>query len=165
LAKAWKAAKRIQKRDTLIYTDGGAFDGVLRWAFIVVEQLGDESVLTWKENGTLNPGGQHNADVETAETEAIRNAVEYIYKNPSNYEIRSDSKAVIDKLKGNVPNHSANKNIQGIRHRIFDINADPGPWSCNLRWIPRRSDAWSKYVDDLCEKDCDVLDELGEEDD
>jgi ribonuclease HI len=140
------------KKKLKIYTDGGVYTelNIAKWAFIIVEN--DENIVE-RVCGTLNGGGQHNFDVERAESEAIYNAVEYCKINPDNYELYTDSKAVLEKIQRKSWVHTKNPRIPGICNIIDEIKRSPLPISINLSYCKRRSNKWMQEVDDLCYKD------------
>jgi ribonuclease HI len=108
-----------------------------------------DNKILHKDSGTILGSG--GADVERAESEALMRAVSYCKKHPGNYEVRTDSKSMIDKLKGNVSNATGNPHVNGIRRILQEIKQSPLPHSIELKFVSRRSDEWMILVDDMCE--------------
>jgi ribonuclease HI len=131
-----------------IYTDGGVFQdrNEIKWAFVAVEN--DDVV--WKQAGTMACGGKHNEDVERAESEALYQACQRISQHVNNYVIYSDSRSFIDKIQKRCSNATKNPHVKYIQELLSQIKGTPLPYSLTIKWKPRRSDRWSKYVDDLC---------------
>jgi ribonuclease HI len=141
------------KKRLEIYTDGGVYSdlNLVKWAFIVVENNED---MIYSESGDLNGGGEHNFDVERAESEAIFNALNWVRNNSGNYFLFTDSKSVLEKIRRKSWVHTKNPRIPGICNILEEIKNSPLPISVNLSYCKRRSNIWMKKVDDLCYKDC-----------
>jgi ribonuclease HI len=137
--------KKIPK--IIIYTDGGVSkEEYLQWAWYI----NDKTYLT----GTLRRSFDN--DVELAEAEALFSAVDWIYRRFlsgifANYEIQSDSRAVLDKIKKRVNNSTRIPHIKGIQNMLEEIKDSPNPINVNFKWQPRRSNEGMKKVDDLCD--------------
>ena len=131
-----------------LYTDGGYFEDarLLKWAFVEVSG----NVETHREAGEVPFAGNGAANVESAEVEALRRAVDYADSHPGNYEVVPDSRAVLDKVFGNVSNATGNPHVNYLRATAKKINDSPLPVSLTFKYRGRRSDEWAKLVDDLC---------------
>jgi ribonuclease HI len=134
-----------------VYTDGGVYsdDNLVKWAFIVVEN--DEDIIH-QETGELNGGGEHNHDVERAESEALFRACEWCKSEGGNYRLYTDSKSMLDKIQNRVPNATKNPHVKGIQTILKEIKSSPLPSSLTIEWLKRRSNRWMQTVDDYCEK-------------
>jgi ribonuclease HI len=137
----WTGLKTIE-----IYTDGGVYDflNLCKWAIYVPSK-------DHIEKGTFPGSGSY--DVERAESFAILKACEYALNNLGNYTLLTDSRSVLDKIQNRVSNATKNPDIVGIKNLIKKINSNPGPCSLNLKFLRRRSNEFSKIVDDLVSND------------
>jgi len=131
-----------------IYTDGSYFKQLNKviWGFIVV----DNDKIMCSDNCRITGAGK--ADVEWAESEAILQACAFVKENPGNYRLYTDSKSVIDKIEKRVSNATKNPNIKGIQNALKNINNSWNPESLVIEYKRRRSDKFSKHIDDLCNK-------------
>jgi ribonuclease HI len=132
-----------------IYTDGGYYANLnlVKWAYIVVEN--DEDIIS-SDSGNLNGSGSF--DVERAESMAIFNALNYCSMYPQNYRLKTDSRSMLDKIENKVPNATKNPLIKGIQEKIKQIKTSPFPCSISLSYCKRRSNKWSREVDNRCQK-------------
>jgi ribonuclease HI len=133
-----------------VYCDGGVYDDdqLVKWAFLVVK---DKTVIH-KECGTVPYSGNHNANVENAEAEAISRAVDWCFENSGNYVLYTDSRSMLDKIHKNVSNATKQPLVNHIRRSVDAIKSSVLPISIDLKYKRRRSDEFSKIVDDLCQK-------------
>lgn len=122
-----------------IYTDGG----LEKFAIVVVEddRRTYEVVSTYGMSVTTT-----NDDTEGS---AILAACEYVKGHPGNWIIITDSKAIIDKIRGGT-NATRNPSINGIKNILKEVNTSPDPISIEIKWQKRLSDEHMKYVDGLC---------------
>jgi ribonuclease HI len=140
----------MAKTKRLVYTDGGCYENSRRvlWAFIVIV----DDQLFYTQTGSLPYSGNHNSNVENAEIESLCKAIDWCLENPSNYEIITDSRAVLDKIEGKVSNATRHPYVKHIQSVITTMNNNPFPMSLVIKWHRRRSNKWMELVDDLCEK-------------
>jgi len=134
--------KRVMK----IYTDGSARDDVLKWAFLVVD---GEGVVKF-DMGNMNPGGRGNFDVERAEAEAMKRAVDWARSRPDNYVMITDSKSLVSKICGDCANATNDPTVPYVRRTIEEFRRSPAPISFVIQWRERLSDEWMKRVDSAC---------------
>lgn len=123
-----------------LYTDGGAE----RWAFLVVE----DGKIIHEESGVF--GDAVTTTNDDTESEAIAQACAWAQERPGNYELYTDSRAVIAKITGGT-NATRQPNIKRVQRIMSSINDSPLPASLVIKWRPRLSDEWLKRVDKMCE--------------
>jgi ribonuclease HI len=133
-----------------VYCDGGCYQQLnkIMWAYIIV----DNNKIIQENHGNQNCSGFHREDVEKGESEAFYNACQFISNHPNNYVIYSDSRSFIDKIQKRCSNATKNPHVKYIQNLIAQIKGSPLPQSLVIKWKPRRSNKWSKYVDDLANK-------------
>jgi len=123
-----------------IYTDGG----MEKWAFVVVK----ENKIIHEESGVF--GLTASTSNDDTESEGILRAIQYAKKNPGNYILTTDSKAIIAKVQGNAANVTKNPNIGGIQTLLKEFKNSNQPVSISLKWEKRLSNEFMKRVDTLC---------------
>jgi ribonuclease HI len=137
----------------IICTDGGVYDNkIVKWAWVCF----DKDKMIASNFGDLGGGGQHNYDVERAESEAILSACQWAKKyvdenGKGNFELHTDSRAVIEKIRRKSSLHTSNNRIPGIISILEWFKGYQGPASLTIKWVRRRSDKMMEMVDDLCE--------------
>jgi len=139
------------KQNINVYVDGGVYadHNLVTWAYIV-ERNGD---VIGSKSGSLYASGNHSADVETAESEAMYQVIkDYISNKPDNYVMYSDSRSFIDKIENRCANATHNPHVRYIQESISMFKGSPLPVSFQVKWKARRSCEWMKRVDDLCHK-------------
>jgi ribonuclease HI len=141
----------VSKKDyRYVFCDGGVYENLrlVKWAFVVVSM----DYELYHKFGTVPYSGNHTANVENAEAQAIYEAFLYIKENPGNYVVMSDSQAMIDKIQKKVSNATRHPHVKAIQNMIEEIKYQPAPTSAVLKYHKRRSDKWSCYIDDVCNK-------------
>jgi ribonuclease HI len=135
-----------------VYTDGGYFaeQNLIKWAWLVVDERGE---TLQRSRSSAPAGGRGNYDVERAEATAMKEAIDWVRENPGNYVLITDSKSLIEKIKGNCSNATKDPTVPYVRRTMEEFRRSPMPISFELRWAPRRSDDSMRTVDDWCSLD------------
>ena len=128
------------KKYVHIYTDGGRE----KWAFVVVR----DSKIIHEESGVF--GIFTSTCNDDTESEGIIRALQYAKTHPDNYILTTDSRAVIEKINGNVANVTRNPNIPGIQTMLKEFKDSLLPVSFSIKWEKRLSNDYMKRVDALC---------------
>ena len=136
-------------KNITIYCDGGCYDATreVNWAFVVVK---DNKIIN-ELFGSCPYGGNHNANVESAEAHAVWEALAWCTEHEGNYILCTDSRSMLDKIEGKVPNATKQPMVKAIQNMLDYHKKSPKPISATIKYVKRRSNEFSKRVDDLCE--------------
>jgi ribonuclease HI len=127
------------KSKITIYTDGSDFT----WAFIGIDSDGAQVATAVGEM----EGVKATTDNDHTEARAIFEAAKWASKTPGNYVLITDSKMIIEKIRGNCNDCTKNPDIVGARRLIDAMNSTPMPTSFRLVWRERLSNEYMVTVD------------------